>query len=273
MTNSSTVFSPEVYRINNLDLCHLTDEEAISHFNEYPHERRIYAATNSVKELLSMRWLRGNGIEIGAGRFPTPLFGDAKVVNADCDNNLSFGGESLDIKASIEDLAFADKLEKKYDFAIASHVLEHADSFLTALQNLTRITKRSGIVYITLPDITYLHDFDWIPYFDFLHHEQEFFDPLCYAKLHDDLYISHAEDFVIEDNEHAHFSSEYITAFKTGVLPQEHRFMHHKHNYNFQEWIRLILKAREFFQNQFSLVDVQYCHRRKDCHFILEINF
>ncbi|SRR6266404_54356 len=91
MTNE---FSPDVYRNYNLDLRHLTDSELREHFQKYPHERRIYGTSTTV-ETLSMRWLRGNGVEVGAGAKPTPLLGDARVQMCDCDGTLVFGGIGL----------------------------------------------------------------------------------------------------------------------------------------------------------------------------------
>ena len=91
-------FSVSIYRKYNLDLRHLTDLELQEHFQKYPHERRIYGNTTTAAETLSMRWLRGNGVEIGAGANPTPLFGNARTEMSDCDETLAFGGNRIDIQ-------------------------------------------------------------------------------------------------------------------------------------------------------------------------------
>jgi SAM-dependent methyltransferase len=263
-------FSPEIYRSYNLDLRHLSDEEAAAHFAAYPGERRVHGPTVDTRSFLSMRWLRGNGVEIGAGGNPTPLFGNASSLVADCDSDLVFGGKQLDFHKSLDATDFAAS-GKIFDFAIASHVLEHVDSVLRALENLVAVTKVGGIVYVVFPDIECLNDVTWIPAFDFTHHVAEYHDTLAFAKLHDGLYIDAVDWSVMDANEHAHISEEYRQAVRAREIPQSMRFMHHKHNYKMQGWLDLMVEARGFLGNTFQMVDVRYGHERKDCHFVLEV--
>jgi hypothetical protein len=130
-------------RILCLCLRHLNDQELLEHFRKYPHERRIYGYTSTTVETLSMRWLRGNGVEVGAGAHPTPLFGEARTQMSDCDRTLALAENSL-TQYWVDDPEFARTNLARYDFSIASHVLEHADSFLRALENLLSITRVGG---------------------------------------------------------------------------------------------------------------------------------
>jgi hypothetical protein len=266
-----TEFSATVYRQYNLDLRHLNDRELLEHFGKHPHERRIYGYTSTTVETLSMRWLRGTGVEIGAGAYPTPLFGQARTQMTDCDQTLAFGGKQLDAQYSVDDPEFSRANLARYDFSIASHVLEHADSFLRALENLLAITRVGGIVYIVLPDINFLLDKNWLPNFDFAHHVAEYNRPLMHAELHDRLYIEGSGTGIWHTNDIAQLSKEYQQAVASGKIPADQRFLHHKHNYTFNDWLGILRQAQSHFGNRFAFVDVRYGHERSDCHFVLEV--
>ncbi len=267
----TSIFSAAVYRQYNLDLRQLTDPELLEHFQKYPHERRIYANTATTVETLSMRWLRGKGVEVGAGANPTPLFGDAHTQMSDCDPTLAFGGDRIDVQYSIDDPDFSRTNLARYDFAIASHVLEHADSFLRAVENLLSITRAGGVVYIVLPDINFLLDKNWLPNFGFEHHIAEYLEPLVHANLHDRLYISGSGEGILHANEVAQLSKEYQAAVLSGHIPANQRFLHHKHNYGFNDWLGIFQQMQTFFRGKFAFLDVRYGHERSDCHFVLEV--
>lgn len=265
------LFSPAVYRAYNLDLQHLSDEGLVAHFQRMKSERRIFAETSNTIEFLSMRWLRGEGLEIGAGSTPIPLFGDAKVLQADCDSSLAFGGKSLDLVRSIDDPKFPSGNEGRFCFSVASHVLEHADSFLRALENLMKVTQAGGFVYVVLPDIHFLHDKTWLPYFEFDHHIAEYDDPDRYAKEHDELFLKGCGEAQIPEVGHAKFSSEYRAEVAAGRILPRYRFLQHKHNYRFDGWLDMMSRAQAFLKRGFSFADVRYGHERSDCHFVLEV--
>jgi SAM-dependent methyltransferase len=258
-----------IYRAFNADLSDLKDEDLDSHFNVSQHERRIFGETNGDVELLSMRWLRGDGLEIGAGRYPTPLFGNASAVYGDCDEELVFGGGRLDIGISLDDLRFSETLPQNFDFIIASHVLEHVDSFIRAVHNLVSSVRPGGIIYIVLPDKEFLNDKNFIPDYSFEHHELEFTNPLLFAKVHDDLFIGANISGIDENNMHADLSEEYKSQIKSGKISENNRFLHHKHNYSYIGWVDLILQTKKYLKNSFDILDMRYGHARRDCHFIL----
>jgi len=269
MTNK--IFDTTIYKKYNKDLEALTDDALLNHFLHFQNEPRIYGVTHSTTEFLSMRWLRGSGIEFGAGSYPTKLYGNATSIEADSDPNLLFRGKKVDKLLSIDASSFLE-LENHFDFSIASHVLEHADSFLKAIENLILITKNGCYIYLVLPDIRYLYDFLWMPYFSFSHHEEEYLHPLLHAKEHDLNFIS-SQNLEIKqnDNMHAILPDKFLKELIAGEISPEHRFLCHKHNYDFQGWINLLFQTKNFFKNQFSIEDIRYGYERQDCHFILKV--
>lgn len=266
-----TTFDQSIYRAYNLDLQKLDPVELLRHFESHGDESRIYGLTSSTSEFLSMRWIRGLGVEIGAGSRPTPLFGNAQTILGDCDSTLAFGGQRVDLAGSIDDPSFSAKNRGRFDFAIASHVLEHTDSFLRAVENLLSITKIGGTVYIVLPDIEGLIDKNWLPYFDFSHHVSEYRSPLIYAELHDQLYVDGCGEGIFSTNEVAVLSPEYQDSVRRGQIPTELRFLHHKHNYSFDGWLDIFHRTREYLGGRFKFLDIRYGHERADCHFVLRV--
>lgn len=263
-------FCPLTYRQFNQDLIQLSDKDLLDHFLSHQHEPRIYKKVASDVEFLSMKWLRGNGLEIGAGANPTPLFGNASVTYADCDESLAFGGKDCDFLRPVDSKDFDLEHKNRYDFVIVSHVLEHCDSFIRAIQNLTSVTKKGGMIYIVLPDINFLNDKNFIKNFDFTHHIDEYSNPMKYADLHDDLHIDACCLDSLDYNIHAEMSEDYQNAIKNRKIPQNMRFMHHKHNYDLSGWIELLDKTNDYLGCNLSLVDVRYGHLRNDCHFIMQ---
>ena len=272
MTNKYD-FSLDSYRSHNLDLSHLSDESLFEHFLGNLGDRRIYAKTNNTVEFLSMRWLRGDGFEVGAGAHPTPLYGNARALLSDCDDSRAFGGERIDIAGSINDPDFWRDKEDNYDFVVASHVLEHVDSLLLAIDNMLKITRHNGIIYITLPDINFLHDKYWMPFYDFEHHIREYNHPRENVELHNNAvidFIKSSDDATTKEFMHATFSDEYIESIRNGYIPEAYRFMHHKHNYDFNGWLDILHKSRSFLSNRIQFVDARYGHERMDCHFVFQ---
>lgn len=267
----SQELSTSIYRKYNLDLRDLTDAELERHFSDNNHERRIYGLTESTTDFISMKWLRGNGIEIGAGSKPIPLYGNATVEMDDVDTTLAYGGVTTGASVSLDDPHMQDKLGRRFDFAVASHVLEHIDSFYRGIDNLLSITRRGGIAYIVLPDVNFLYDKDWMPKFDLLHHEREFIEPLEYAKMHDGFFISGTEKTGLADIVHAHISNEFKHAVACKDIPQHLRFIYHKHNYDFENWLELIMASKSKITQKFRLLESRYGYERSDCHFVLEV--
>jgi SAM-dependent methyltransferase len=192
------------------------------------------------------------------------------VTHADCDEGLVYGGSEITYLKSLDAKDFSDGHQDKFDFVIASHVLEHCDSFIRAIDNLISIIKKNGFIYIVLPNIKFLNDVNFIDNFDFEHHKEEFEEPLKYVDLHDKAYIAASVNSIEDENPHVFISESYRSALRSGVIPQSMRFMSHKHNYDFEGWINLMRDCQKFLGSKFSLVDLRYGHLRNDCHFIIQ---
>jgi len=54
---------------------------------------------------------------------------------------------------------------KKYDLVVLTHVLEHIRDLKTAVENISRLVKDGGIVYIEVPDASRYPEFYVVPYY------------------------------------------------------------------------------------------------------------
>ncbi len=139
------------------------------------HRLREYAlrpprfAAKARREELAIRYLRGDGIEIGALDWPLTLPHTARaryVDHAPADElrelyavELSMNGRELvepDVVDEAEKLAkFSDE---SLDFVIANHMLEHTEDPIAALHTFVRVLRPGGVLFLTLPDAR--HTFD-----------------------------------------------------------------------------------------------------------------
>jgi len=276
MFRRQTLFDPAIYRAHNLDLAHMTsDRELRRHFEQCGHrEPRLFGRTGTTSEYLSMKWLRGQGVEIGAGRHPTRLYGEASVLNADVDAGASFGTENVAHRQSIDD-AVPTAIKGRFDFAIASHVLEHADGLIRAVEHLVDLVRPGGIVYATVPDIRFLEDARWMPCFDFAHHREEYETPGKYDAQHDRLVLDNMRGQIetIMAGGHVVKNGQVAGADAVRLLEEgeggSSRFIHHKHTYDPDGWNGLFVDIQRFLGHSFAIVETRYGMKRSDCHFIL----
>lgn len=106
------------------------------------------------------RWLRGDGIEIGALHRPLKVPESARVRYVDRlpETELrkhypELDGQSL---APVSSLGSAEDLylieDGSLDFVIANHLLEHLEYPVRGLAEFHRVLKAGGLVYMALPD-------------------------------------------------------------------------------------------------------------------------
>lgn len=114
-----------------------------------------------LRRFLADQYFTGRGLEIGALHRPMQVPGTVSVSYAD-----SFTTEELirmwspevdghnvapvDIVTDAATLHGID--DESFDFVIASHVVEHLEDPVRCLQNVMRVTKRGGCVFLALPD-------------------------------------------------------------------------------------------------------------------------
>lgn len=110
----------------------------------------------------SAPWLRGRGLEIGAGPNPQPLpdgcacayydvrtIGELRTLFADEESAVVPVRPIAQARADFPDGA---------DFLIAHHVLEHAADPIGTLRDWHRLLRRDGIVVLSLPDMRHCAD-------------------------------------------------------------------------------------------------------------------
>ena len=283
MQESDSIFDYEIYKRFNLDLAHLSREELITHFTQHGRsERRIYAATTSTADYISMKWLRGAGLEIGAGRYPTRLFGNAKCEYGDTEGGEIFGTKNIRYQMSI-DKSFPQSFHGKYSFLVVSHVLEHADGIIKSICNMLSLLKNGGILYIVVPDRTFLEDAKWLPEYDFKHHIDEFTNPGIYNDEHDKLAIEYMKKtpYLFHPSGDSQFDPNSLEAsgsqVEAGKLLQilqgndskQFRFMLHKHTYDFNGWNKLFTEIQKLDFIKFKIEEIRYGMERMDFHIVL----
>jgi SAM-dependent methyltransferase len=128
--------------------------------------RRGASDLKTIREDTALRFLRGEGIEIGALDFPLRLPCGASVRYVDyldeaglreSHNGTLRGGERqrrpLVVPDVVDDGArLASFADASLDFVVANHMLEHVEDPIAALQHQLRVLKLGGILYLTLPD-------------------------------------------------------------------------------------------------------------------------
>ncbi len=115
---------------------------------------------------LAFLYLRGNGLEIGALHNPLKVSPRAKVRYVDrmtvADLRLQYPELKKKKLVPVDFVADGELLESvddsSQDFVIANHFLEHCQNPLLALENMFRVLRSEGILYLALPDKRYTFD-------------------------------------------------------------------------------------------------------------------
>jgi SAM-dependent methyltransferase len=119
-----------------------------------------------VRLFASFRFIRGQGLEIGALHEPLPTFHDAKVRYVDSLPNEGLGRAYPEVADKpqvaveiVDDAEFLAKIsDESVDFVIANHVLEHCRDPIRALCAMLRVVPPSGIIYLAIPDKRFTFD-------------------------------------------------------------------------------------------------------------------
>ncbi len=118
-----------------------------------------------VREQLAAKYLRGDGIEIGALNAPLPLPAGARARYVDCapPDVLRDTGylnapniKTPDLIADVEMLIGID--DGSLDFVVANQVLEHVENPLRAMAAISRVLRSGGVAFISLPDKRFTFD-------------------------------------------------------------------------------------------------------------------
>jgi len=116
------------------------------------------------RRTLGRVYLRGRGVEVGAGTRPWPIPPGAKCFYGDkrdqSELNQYFKKEGSPVDQHIDAQTFEGIGDEKFDFTLSAHVLEHLIDPLGAIRAALRVTKPGGIVMLAVPDKRYTFDKD-----------------------------------------------------------------------------------------------------------------
>jgi len=120
----------------------------------------------SVRDFASRRYLRGQGIEIGALHRPLALYEGATVkyvdrlpteevrrANPNVADQPQVPVDIVDDGETLRTIA-----NESVDFLIANHMLEHTRNPIATMENFLRVVKPGGILFLTIPDKRFTFD-------------------------------------------------------------------------------------------------------------------
>ena len=113
------------------------------------------------RTILAQKYLRGNGIELGACNTPWPNPNKAVIQYADVydfetlkkRNPTAKNIIPVTLKDDLRDIPGASQ-----DFVVNSHVIEHTRDPIGALENWLRVVRQGGFVVMAIPEMD--HTFD-----------------------------------------------------------------------------------------------------------------
>jgi SAM-dependent methyltransferase len=265
------LFNPEIYHAENQDLRALSKAELTQHFRSCGYrERRLFGAVWQTRERISMRWLRGNGLEIGPGATPLTLYGDARVAVADIDRSLSYGGSKLDYSFTLDDLDIGGAVPLgQFDFVVCSHVMEHLDSLFRGIENALKLVRPGGVVYIAVPCKNFDQDRELIPDYGLDHHQRDYGEPGHSNVEHDAVVLGQLRKAQAGGGTHDELGRDFREWIKANALPPETRYAWHRHSYNYHGWTATLLGALEFLKQPAELVHSEFGNERMDANFVL----
>lgn len=122
----------------------------------------------AVRRYVARRYLKGEGIEIGALHNPLPVPPDVHVKYLDrltvSELRIQYPQLSAYEFVPVDIVDDGERLAKvqdaTQDFVIANHFLEHCENPLMTMDNMIRVLKPEGILYMAIPDKRYTFDVD-----------------------------------------------------------------------------------------------------------------
>lgn len=120
----------------------------------------------TVREGLAKKFLRGNGLEIGALQRKLSVSPECRVTYVDrmsLEELLQHYPEMARFDLQRPDIiddgeTLGTILSETQDFVIANHFLEHCQNPIQTIENLLRVLKEGGTLYMAVPDKRYTFD-------------------------------------------------------------------------------------------------------------------
>jgi len=124
-----------------------------------------FQETYEIRYNVSREYLKGRGVEIGGGLYPSTLPGDCTCEHFDVRNRAElaqlFGAAEDDVGIVHPMEELHSRFPATADFLIAHNVLEHCPDPIGALIHWHRCLRDGGIAVLSIPDA----DFDQVPDF------------------------------------------------------------------------------------------------------------
>jgi SAM-dependent methyltransferase len=124
-----------------------------------PDER---AAVLKARRDIASKFIRGRGLEVGAGSRPFPYPASAQVSYGDIREKKSlekyFQATEVRVGKYVNAQTFAGIENDSLDFVISAHVIEHLRDPIGSIINAIRVVKPGGIHLLVVPDMRYTFD-------------------------------------------------------------------------------------------------------------------
>jgi SAM-dependent methyltransferase/glycosyltransferase involved in cell wall biosynthesis len=119
-----------------------------------------FGARGDVRAALAARHIHGVGVECGALQNPLAVPADARVIYIDRltepqarEHYPELAGQQLVFPAVVGDLHRLPLRDASVDYCIGNHLLEHVRDPIGALENLLRVVRPGGVVFVSVPDV------------------------------------------------------------------------------------------------------------------------
>lgn len=128
----------------------------------------LYLHRFAVRKELSYKYLSGVGIEIGALHSPLPVNPNTIVKYVDRFDVKTLREHYPELEKAhlvnvdiIDDGEILSKVNiNSQDFVIANHFLEHSENTILTFENLLRVIRKGGVLYLAIPNKEKTFDFD-----------------------------------------------------------------------------------------------------------------
>jgi predicted SAM-dependent methyltransferase len=202
---------------------------------------------------MGWRYLRGDGLEIGALHYPQPLGREARVRYVDRMSREQLLAQYPELASErlvevnvIDDgEVMSSQNDESVDFIVANHFIEHTENPLATLGNLLRVIRPGGVLYMAVPDRHRTFDRSRSP--TSLDHVVRDFEegPAWSHRLHQEEWASLVEQA----------PSEYLS-MRVGQL-EESRYSIHFHVWDRREFRALLDHAAQVMGLPFAITRLQ----------------
>ena len=127
---------------------------------------RWSAIAKKVRLFAAYRYIRGSGLEIGGLNHPLKIYHGATVRYVDRlpteelrrASPLVADQELVEVEHVDDGEKLASIADASCDFVIANHMIEHTRNPIGAIENMLRVLKPNGILYMAVPDKRFTFD-------------------------------------------------------------------------------------------------------------------